>query len=93
MFDLFSIAICICDGILIYKILKAALFRVLGDSKIFRAIKLFIAFPCGVAYAYLAMYVGFISYGTSLILGGIVIFGPVGLFTILCIIGYIKGGK
>lgn len=93
MLNLILLAICIADGILVFKVLKAVLFGAFGDSKIFRTIKIFFAFPCGVGYTCFALYIGLVSYNVSMLMGAVIIFAPLGIFTALCIFGYIKDGK
>ncbi len=93
MLNIILLAICITDGILIFKTLKAILFGTFGDSKIFRATKIFVAFPCGVGYTYFAFHIGAMSYNVSMLMGLIIIFLPFVLFVILCVAGYIKSGK
>lgn len=93
MLNLILFAICIADGILIFKTLKAILFGVLGDSKVFRTIKIIALFPFGIFYTCYALYIGLIAYNVSMLFGSLILFAPVGIFIVLSILGYIKGGK
>lgn len=93
MLNLLLLAICFCDGVLIFQLLKSVLIAALGDSKSFRMLKIFALFPCGVGYTMFALHTGLVASDVSFLFGLCVIFGPVAIVGIISILAYIRQGK
>lgn len=93
MMNLILLATCFLDGILIYLTLKSLFIGAMGDTKAFRLLKLFVAFPCGVAYTIFALNTGLLAENISFFFGCAVIFGPIAIVGIAAIIKHIHTGK
>lgn len=93
MLNLLLLAICFCDGVLIFQLIKSLLIGALGDSKSFRMLKIFVAFPCGVGYTFFALHTGLVESNVSFLFGLCVIFGPVAIVGVIAILAYIRQGK
>ncbi len=93
MLNLLLFAICVSNGVIIFKLVKSLLLGALGDSKVFRTLNLFVAFPCGAAYTIFALNTGLVATNVSFLFGLAAIFGPISAIGVIAILRYIGNGK
>ena len=93
MFDFICLVVIVADGFLVGKLLGAISKGVFGDKPLGRLIRLIASLGGGIGYSMWAAHIGYGDSDISLGLGAAIIFGPVAILGLLCLLAYIFEGK
>lgn len=81
------------DGYIVGKISSFICNYTLKDNPVHRLLKLILVFGSGIAYSLVCIYIGYGDCDIGLLLGGLIIFGPILLPITYLVINYILYGK